>query len=123
MSKQEIEILDRIKKLYDNRLYKDSLALLHSSIYTFPNFKKIAYFYNLKGLINLALKDWKACIEDFKNAISIDNNFYHAHFNLGLAYYDLGDLDKSYEQNLKVLEIDKNNSRAKIALIEILTFQ
>jgi len=68
------------------------------------------------------LKDWLEAIKNFKRAISLDIKFEAAYLNLGIAYYDLGELDNSYENFLKALELNKDNKKARDSIIQLLTF-
>ena len=114
--------INKIKDLYEKQSYKEALnfANIYSLKYNVLN--QIPFFINLIGLLHLALKDWDRSIEFFQKSIAIDSNFYHAYFNLGITYFDLGLLGKSYQQFLEVLKIDNQNISAKEAIIEILTF-
>ena len=118
--KTEIEHLNKITDLWKKGLFKDALALSQLSKLKNPNIDKIAYFHNIKGLVNLSLKDWSAAIVDFNKAIDLDIKFHPAHFNLALAFYDIGNLKQSYLKFLDVLKIDKDNKRAQENIIKIL---
>ena len=90
-----------------------------------PSLDNIPYFHYLIGLINLSLKDWDQCIKDFKKALILDKNFTEAHFNMGIAYYDIGELEKSFQEFLEVINLKKNHERYRDSLnhiIQVLTF-
>ena len=114
--------INKIKDLYEKQSYKEALNFANIYSLKHSDLNQIPFFINLIGLLHLALKDWDRSIEFFKKSIAIDSDFYHAYFNLGIAYFDLGLLGKSYQQFLEVLKIDNQNIRAKEAIIEILTF-
>src|SRR6056300_17908 len=114
--------INKIKDLYEKQSYKEALNFANIYSLKHSDLNQIPFFINLIGLLHLALKDWDRSIEFFKKSIAIDSDFYHAYFNLGIAYFDLGLLGKSYQQFLEVLKIDNQNIRAKEAIVEILTF-
>jgi tetratricopeptide (TPR) repeat protein len=122
MDKNIIVKINKIKDLYENQSYKEALNIANIYSLKYNDLNQIPFFINLIGLLHLALKDWDKSIEFFKKSIAIDSNFYHAYFNLGITYFDLGLLNKSHQKFLEVLKIDNQNIRAKEAIIEILTF-
>ena len=101
ISKIEFEQLNKIAALYKKNLYKDALFLAHDTRQKIPTLDNIPFFHNLTGLINLSLKDWDQCIKDFEKALMLNKNFAEAHLNMGLAYYDIGKLEKSFQEFLK----------------------
>jgi len=118
MSNQNLA--QQLNILLEKNLFKDSLELLEINLKKNPLLNKNSDFLNIYGLIQLSLKDWEQAIRYFKKATEIDINFRPAYFNLGLAYYDLGELNNAYKAFCKVLEIEKTNKRAQENIIKIL---
>lgn len=122
ITQDSLNEIKEIINLYKKELFKDALALSKTKKLNNLKLEKIAFFNNLVGLINLALKDWSDAIKYFKIAILLDVKFEAAYLNLGIAYYDLGELDNSYENFLKALELNKDNKQARDSIIQLLTF-
>ena len=122
ITKDNINEINKIIDLYKKELFKDALTLARTKKFNNLKFKEIPFFNNLVGLINLSLKDWLEAIKNFKRAISLDIKFEAAYLNLGITYYDIGELDNSYENFLKVLELNKDNKSARDSIIQLLTF-
>ena len=122
-SSGEQKLLEHLKKLfelYKNNKLKEALKYSNKLELDFSKDLNIPYFHNLKGLINLGLRDWEESLKNFNQAIEIDKNFEPSYFNKGIANYDLGNLDNAYHNFLKVLNIRKENHKAKDDLIKIL---
>ena len=122
ITKDNINEINKIIDLYKKELFKDALTLARTKKLNNLKFKEIPFFNNLVGLINLSLKDWLEAIKNFKRAITLDIKFEAAYLNLGITYYDIGELDNSYENFLKVLELNKDNKSARDSIIQLLTF-
>ena len=122
ITKDNLNEINKIIDLYKKELFKDALTLARTKKLNNLKLEEIPFFNNLVGLINLSLKDWLEAIKYFKIAISLDVKFEDAYLNLGIAYYDLGELDNSYENFLKVLELNKDNKSARDSIIQLLTF-
>lgn len=122
ITKDNLNEINKIIDLYKKELFKDALTLARTKKLNNLKFKEIPFFNNLVGLINLSLKDWLEAIKNFKRAITLDIKFEAAYLNLGIAYYDLGELDNSYENFLKALELNKDNKKARDSIIQLLTF-
>ena len=122
ISKVEAEQLNNIAVLYKKNLYKDALILANHNRKKNPALDSISFFHNLIGLINLSLKDWDQCIKDFEKALKLNKNFAEAHFNMGLAYYDMGKLEKSFKKFLEAINLKKDFKKPRDAIIQVLTF-
>ncbi|MDC1163692.1 tetratricopeptide repeat protein [Candidatus Pelagibacter sp.] len=122
ITQDSLNEIKEIINLFKKELFKDALALSKTKKLNNLKLEKIAFFNNLVGLINLSLKDWSEAIKYFKIAILLDVKFEAAYLNLGIAYYDLGELDNSYENFLKALELNKDNKKARDSIIQLLTF-
>ena len=115
-----IVIFQEIEKLLNKDLFKDALKLATKYAQEKPRLLNNSFLLNILGLINLNLKDWDCAIKNFERAISFDENFRPAYFNLAITQYDLGKLESAYKNLTKVLAIDKDNKRAKENIIKIL---
>jgi tetratricopeptide (TPR) repeat protein len=63
-----------------------------------------------RALVNRGWAHYKsgnleAAVEDFRAAVEADGNNYHAHLNLGIVFYDRGDLVEAVREFNQVLEI------------------
>jgi len=122
ISKIELEQLNKIADLYKKNLYKDALFLAHYNRQKIPTLDNVPFFHNLIGLINLSLSDWDQCIKNFEKALMLNKNFAEAHFNMGLAYYDIGELEKSFQSFLEAINLKKDYKKPRDAIIQVLTF-
>ena len=114
------KLFQEIDKFLKNNLFSDALKLTKKYSEQEAKLLENSVYLNLVGFINLNLKDWDTAIINFKKAITLDKNFGPAYFNLAIALYDLGKLNDSYENLIKVLEIDENNKRAQENIIKVL---
>ena len=114
--------LDKIVQSYNQNSLKQSLFLANYSKSQFPKLNDIPIFHNIIGLINLRLKDWEESISNFEAAIKLNPNFVEGYYNLGLAFFDIGDLEKSYNYLLKAINIKRDYKKARNKIIELLTF-
>ena len=83
-SSGEQRLLEHLKKLfelYKNNKLKEALKYSNKLELDFSKDLNIPYFHNLKGLINLGLRDWEESLKNFNQAIEIDKNFEPSHFN------------------------------------------
>ena len=118
ISKKIIELTDFFKKESYKELLKKSKKLEKEN----TEIENFHFYHNLIGLTHLKLKNWQTAIYYFNNAIKLDPSYEDSNFNLGLTYYELGNLDDAYDQFLKTLVINKNHKAAKECLIQVLTF-
>ena len=93
--------LDKIVKSYNQNSLKQSLFFANYSKSQFPKLNNIPIFHNIIGLINLRLKDWEESISNFETAIKLKPDFFEGYYNLGLAFFDIGNLEKAYKIALK----------------------
>ena len=114
--------LDKIVKSYNQNSLKQSLFFANYSKSQFPKLNNIPIFHNIIGLINLRLKDWEESISNFETAIKLKPDFFEGYYNLGLAFFEIGNLEKSYNFLLKAIDIKKDYKKARNKIIELLTF-
>lgn len=75
-------------------------------------YSAVAEVYRLK------LKDYNKAIQNFKNAIDIDNNYTY-HFRIGACYENLGQSDKAIESYLKAVSLNpQSSSRDKAEVLK-----
>ncbi|OUX45674.1 MAG: hypothetical protein CBE35_02495, partial [Candidatus Pelagibacter sp. TMED275] len=113
ISKKIIELTDFFKRESYKELLKKSKKLEKEN----TEIENFHFYHNLIGLTHLKLKNWQTAIYYFNNAIKLDPSYEDSNFNLGLTYYELGNLDDAYDQFLKTLVINKNHKAAKECLI------
>ena len=77
---------------YKKGNYDEAIKFYSEAIEKTPNF---ADAYNNRGIVKLAQNNLDAAIVDFEKAVSIDNEFILAKYNLGEAYSNTQELDKS----------------------------
>ena len=119
----EKSINSEIKKiitLYEKLNFKKALQEANSTKSKHLQLETSNFYLNLIGLIYLALKDWENSILFFNKAIQSDPKVLDPYYNLGIAYYDTGELIKSLEYFLKVYESSKDK-KSKFAIIKILS--
>ena len=61
--------------------------------------------YNIKGAVEMVLKDYERAIETFKVALQMSPFFAKAHMNLGLALTELNSFDDAQVSYRKAIEI------------------
>ena len=114
--------INKIVQVYNKNLIKKSFLLANLSKSEFPKLVNIPIFHNIYGLINFRLKDWEQSINNFETAIKLNPKFVEAYYNIGLAYFETGNLEKSYNYLFKAINIKKDYIRARNKIIELLSF-
>ena len=77
---------------YKNGNFEEAIKFYSEAIEKMPKF---ADAYNNRGRVKLELDNLEGAIQDFEKAVSIDDNFYMAKFNLAEAYSNTDKLDES----------------------------
>ena len=113
--------IQKIVELYKNQNFKKALVEANLTKSKFQQLENSNFYLNLVGLINLGLKDWEKSILFFKKAIQSNPKVFDPYFNLGIAYYDMGELTKSLDFFLKVYK-NLNDKKSKFAIIKLLSF-
>lgn len=113
--------IQKIISLYKNQNFKKALLEANLTRVKYQQLETSNFYLNLIGLINLALKDWQNSILFFNKAIQLNPKVLDPYYNLGIAYYDIGELIKSLEFFLKVYENSKDK-KSKFAIIKILSY-
>ncbi|MFX1323233.1 MAG: tetratricopeptide repeat protein [Promethearchaeota archaeon] len=108
----DIDILiEKAKELKKKEKFEESLKILEELYKKFPNSEKIK-----KELINTLFSyggylnddyvlEYKKAKNHFKRITEIDPNDYRAHYNLGIAYFNLRKIEKAeraYEEAIKI---------------------
>ena len=112
--------IQKIVTLYKNQNFKKALLEANLIKSKYQQLENSNFYFNLVGLINLALKDWENSIYFFNKAIQSDPKILDPYFNLGIAYYDTGELMKSLNFFLKVYK-SSNDKKSKFAIIKLLS--
>lgn len=83
------------------------------------NNKKEANYYFIKGLNEYQKNEKVKALENYKKAHKLDENNLEINRELAFLYADLGDIEKSKEYYLKVLEINPHDENALENLLTI----
>ncbi|NHJ25621.1 MAG: tetratricopeptide repeat protein [Candidatus Lokiarchaeota archaeon] len=106
-------IEDNIKKaitLMQDEKFEDSLILLEKLYRENPNdaiknaLIKVLFAYGAY-LNDIYVVDYQKAVECFKRIIELDPSNYRAHYNLGIAFTNLGDYDLALDSCNKALSI------------------
>jgi|TARA_B100001059_G_C17753775_1_gene538709 tetratricopeptide (TPR) repeat protein len=100
----------------------NTLSIINKSNLNYPNLNYYPIYHNLNGMVNLRLQKYEEAVLNFKDAIKLKKDFAEAYFNLGLAFFDIGELSLSYTNFLKAYEIKKDYKKARDAIIEVLSY-
>ena len=87
--------IQKIVTLYKKQNFKKALLEANLIKSKYKQLENSNFYLNLVGMINLAIKDWENSIYFFNKAIQSDPKILDPYFNLGIAYYDTGELMKS----------------------------
>ncbi|KAK9508051.1 hypothetical protein O3M35_007798 [Rhynocoris fuscipes] len=91
-------------------LFKNALELYSKAIKIAP---KNAVYYCNRAAAYSKLEDHKSAIDDCNLALRIDPNYSKAYGRLGLAYYGLGNYEKSVEYYRKAIQLVPDNEAFK----------
>ena len=104
-------LIEKANELKKNEKFEESLEILEKLHKKYPNSEKVKKelidtLFSYGGYLNddYVLEYTKAK-NNFKRIIEIDPNNYRALYNLGIAYFNLGNLSKAesaYEQAIKI---------------------
>lgn len=104
-------LLEKANKLKKKEKFEESLKILEELYKKYPNSEKVKKelidtLFTYGGYLNddYVLEYTKAK-NNFKRITEIDPNNYRAHYNLGIAYFNLGKIGKAesaYEQAIKI---------------------
>ena len=117
----EFAQINKIIECQNTSTSKEALLLANYSKEKYPYLKNMAQFHNILGLINFKLSDFEKSILDFEKSIHINPNFYPGYYNLGLAYFNTSELEKSYKFLIKSIDIKKDYKLARDKIIELLS--
>ncbi|MFX1411320.1 MAG: tetratricopeptide repeat protein [Promethearchaeota archaeon] len=104
-------LIKKAKELKIQGKYHESLKILEDLYKNSPHFNRIEKvlietLFSYGGYLNDEyVLEYKKAKEIFKRIIEIKPNNYRAHYNLGIAYFNLGKLEKAkkaYEVALKI---------------------
>ena len=78
--------------LYTKGKLEEAIGSVHRLLEKYPRSTAV---YNVKGAIEMALKNYEQAIKSYQAAIQIDRFFAKAHMNLGLALSELNKIDNA----------------------------
>ena len=122
MSNKHLPVQEKVNKLvslYEKNLLQEALIEAKFLANQHPN---IPVIYNIYGIINIALGNWKQSVTCFSKAIKLKTDYAEAHHNLGIALDNLGQLEDAIQSYTKALELKPNFPTAHESLIRILSF-
>ena len=96
MSNKHLSMQEKVNKLvslYEKNLLQEAFKEAKSLANQHPN---VPVIYNIYGIINIALGNWKQSAICFSKAIKIKTDYTEAHHNLGIALDNLGQLKVSF---------------------------
>ena len=122
MSNKHLPVQEKVNKLvslYEKNLLQEALIEAKSLANQHPN---VPVIYNIYGIINIALGNWKQSAICFSKAIKLKTDYVEAHHNLGIALDNLGQLEEAIQSYTKALELKPDFATAHESLIRILSF-
>ena len=97
MSNKHLLVQEKVNKLvllYKKNLLQEALKEAKSLVNQHPD---VPVIYNIYGVINIALGNWKQSATCFSKAIKLKTDYAEAHHNLGIALDNLGQLEDAIE--------------------------
>jgi len=122
MSNKHLPVQEKVNKLvslYEKNLLQEALIEAKSLVNQHSN---VPVIYNIYGIINIALGNWKQSATCFSKAIKLKTDYAEAHHNLGIALDNLGQLEEAIQSYTKALELKPDFATAHESLIRILSF-
>ena len=86
--------------LYTKGKLEEAMAAVKGMLVTYPRSTAV---YNIRGAVEMVLKDYEQAIKTFKVALQVDPSFAEAHMNLGMhiakqnSFDDLENYQKAIE--------------------------
>jgi len=90
---------------YNTNIMRYSLSKIDSAIALKP---QAAYLYNIKGLMEMALKQFVAGEKTFRKGIQLAPNWLYPYHNLGSCFSNQGKYDSALGYYKKAMQIDSN---------------
>ena len=106
--KEVIKSIDLAYEFYEKKDYRSALKYLNKAVETFPNDAKVYYY---RALTKESLGDIKGAVNDFRETIKIDRNYYVAYYKLAESLEKTGKQKEAlfmYEKYLGAENIDKD---------------
>lgn len=113
MNKLKKDNLNYIYKLLESNKYEAALIEAEKMLEKSPSSYLLL---NFKGLACIYLNNLSVAEDTYIKAISINNNFFDAHYNLGHVHELKGNINKAIESYIKALSIDSKNIDATLKL-------
>ena len=98
-------ILVELKRLIEDQNYEEAIKKCTEEIDKSPN---ASVLWDVAAFSYQKLKIYNEAIKCYEKVLSIDSSSITSYFNLGIIYYDLGQLNTANELFMKCVEIDKN---------------
>ncbi len=104
-------LIEKANELKNQEKFEESLKILEELYKNFPNSEKIkkeliVTLFSYGGYLNDEyILEYEKARNIFKKTIEIDPNNYRAHYNLGIAYFNLGEMKKAknaYKMAIKI---------------------
>jgi len=103
------EHLQSIINLFTSGKLEQALAVSNKMLERFPNSVILC---NLSGASNAGLRQFDAAIDNYKQAINIKPDYADAHYNMGIAFKDKGDLEAAIDSYKNALNIKPDYAEA-----------
>jgi len=103
------EKIDSIIALYSNGQINDAIKDVGNLINDYPKESKL---YNINGVCYAGIGDFDNAVKNYKKAITLNNNYAEAHFNLGNTYQDLGQFNDSILSYQKAITLNPDYHEA-----------
>ena len=105
--------IDSIITLFSNNNLQEALK---ASLFLIEEFPSDPLLLNILGACHAGLEDLHSAVKNYKKAIAIKSDYAKAHYNLGVAFHELGQLDESIISYETSLSIDPNYAEAHLNL-------
>ncbi len=115
-----IAIFNSLPEIKSREKDKNNFVLLISEQIPFMNMTQPALFYNDLGVIFANKKYFYAASICFKRSLELNPSYGDAYFNLGLAFWNMGEKKEAVKALKMVIKISPNHLRAKRFLKEII---
>ena len=100
--------LEKLKKLYENKQYKQMLEKIQELLLIAEDPK----LYHMRGLAKYMLLDYEGAIKDYDKAIELDPSYTNAYFNRAYTKNDIGYYEDAIQDYTKVIELNPNDTSA-----------
>ena len=113
------EKINKLVSLYEKDLLKEALIEAKSLANQHPN---VSVIYNIYGMINNVLGNWDQSVICFSKAIKLNPAYAEAHYNLGIALEELGDLGDAFASYQTAVRLAPNKTSLWINFANVCQF-